>query len=142
MTNAADAELTPQVLANMLKDPNSQYTIDANSANVDIQNVSVPGASTDPRAFGEFVGGNVAAGTLLEDPVDPNATFAGGIGIDTGVCLCTNFLSDNEPTRPPGIPAQLKVGVQGPNNGFPINPPDVNHEGEVSLEIQDSAFQR
>lgn len=98
------------------------------------------------RAIGSFSGGNITAGTSLQDTVDPNAVFAGGIGIATGICLSTGFLADSEPSRPATIPPSLDVGLQGANNGFPIElffqngQPIPNHEGEVSKRLQDSDF--
>ena len=104
--------LTPDALADVVSDQSSGFTIDA--ATVAINNEQHPNAETDPRAIGLFGGGNVTPGTSLQDPVDPTAVFAGGIGMQWGVCLCTGFLSNNEPTRPPGIPSQLAVGVELP----------------------------
>ena len=135
-TSAASGGPTAATLAQTLMDAGSLYTNG---------NVSSIGP-TDLRAIGTFTGGNIASGTSLQDSVDPNAVFTGGVGIASGVVLSTGFLSDSEPTAPPNVPQVLDVCVQGANNGFPINLVDTdgndipNHEGEASKVLQSTAF--
>ncbi|MCI0334438.1 MAG: choice-of-anchor L domain-containing protein [Planctomycetes bacterium] len=131
VTTMASGGTTPAQMATDIRDMGSQYTIVGTPTVV--FNSTSGSATTDNRAIGTFAGGTIAAGTSLSDPVDPTAVFAGGINIASGVCLGTGFLSDNEPTSPSGIPDALRVGVQGANNGFPIDSTlQPNHEGEVS----------
>jgi hypothetical protein len=127
---AAFPVITPHTLADVITDSNNITLV----AGATIAINSSPITTTDSRAVGLFVGGDTAAGTLLGDPLDPAAAFSGGIGPDWGICLSTGFLSNNEPTRPPGFPQQ--VGVEGANNGLAIDVPDPDHEGETSKVFQ------
>jgi len=132
LSRAANPSLiTPSAMAGAVTSQSSGLTIVSGTATIGINNSNHPGAATDPRAIGRFLNGNAAPGTSLQDPVDPNAVFAGGIGISVGVCLSTGFLSDNEPTRPGGF--SPLVGVEGANNGRPI---DVTNQGEISKVFQ------
>ena len=108
---------------------------------VDVQlaPLSVPSITGDLSAIGEFSEGITAPGTPLPDDNQnsaSNATYSGGIGIASGVCLCTGLLNDNELASPPG----RGVGVQGPNNGDPIDTvvpgmPLIVNEGEISKDL-------
>ncbi len=73
----------------------------------------------DQRAIGLFTGGVTPIGTLLPQPnqnAEGDAVYSGGIGIESGVCLCTGLINDDEVNSPIG----RGVGIQGPNNGDPI----------------------
>ncbi len=84
----------------------------------------------DEDSIGLFTGGVTAAGTFLPydnqpDPGNPTITYAGGVGIADGIVLCTGQLEGN--TRTDGY----GEGIQGPNNGDPI---ESGNLGEVSYD--------
>jgi hypothetical protein len=102
---------------------------------VDVQTMSVSVEINDSannfpatffNSFGHFISGNTASGTSLPSVNGgPTATYAGGIDIDTGVCLCTGLLTDGV-QEPPA----RGIGVEGPNNGTSSS---ATNEGEISL---------
>lgn len=137
--STGDPSTTPNNLVSQLLDPNSDFTIWSPGITIHIKNHQV--ALTDDEAIGIFAGGNVPAGTSMNEAVDPNAVFSGGIGIESGVCLSTGRLSDGRPPEEPPTP----WGVEGANNGVafdvPVNPGEVSkilQEGEV---LHDEDFQ-
>jgi hypothetical protein len=110
----ADGGPTPQELAAIIVDEASGVTVVASSANTTINASGFP--SSDPNAFGSFTNGITAAGTLLpaaNQNASGTATYTGGIGINSGVCLCTGALQDEPDTPTTGRGS----GVLGPNNG-------------------------
>jgi hypothetical protein len=133
----ANSRWTAEDLAASLVDGDSAITLVPNTSIFAIKNQLRPGATTDLRAIGIFEDGNIAAGASFNDPIDPDAVLSGGIGIDTGVCLSTGFLSDAEPTRPAGFNA---VGAEGPNDGMPIDDDPALNPGEISRILQDTSF--
>src|SRR3972149_4838545 len=86
-SSAAYPQLTPGVLAGFVAVPSNGLTVVAGTATAGVKRSGHPGAATDPRAIGFFGNGNTALRTSLQGPVDPNAVFAGGIGIPMGGCL-------------------------------------------------------
>lgn len=83
--------------------------------------------------MGSFRKGITAPGTPLPDinqpnPNNPTAFYAGGIGIEQGVCLCTGIITDNDDQEGRAAPG-MGVGVEGPNNGH------LNHPGEISFDF-------
>ncbi|MEQ8211679.1 MAG: choice-of-anchor L domain-containing protein [Lacipirellulaceae bacterium] len=141
---------TPQQLAENIADTSGGVLVVASSAVTTINNPAQgnpnnPGQgnpSSDDRAMGTFVNGITAAGTPLPNTNGgPSETYAGGIDIDTGVCLCTGLVSDSLATAGPN----LGFGMEGPNNGDGEgvigNQPNLeNHTGEVSTSLFASAF--
>jgi len=124
-SSAAYPQLTPGVLAGFVAVQSNGLTVVAGTATAGIKSSGHPGAATDPRAIGFFGNGNTALGTSLQDPVDPNAVFAGGIGIPMGVCLCTGASSDTD-VAGSRLPEDRGVGAEGPNNGaFGFNPGEI-----------------
>lgn len=111
-------------LAQMIADETSGLTVVTNSVSTTINATGSP--PSDARALGKFWDGTVAPGTLLPtnqpDPQNPSATYAGGIGIESGVSLCTSVTSDTD-----GSPSSERgLGVEGPNNGEPeVNPGEI-----------------
>jgi hypothetical protein len=73
------------------------------------------------RSIGTFSNGN-AAGPFpgVNQLNGAPANFAGGIGINSGVCLCTGVVTDADSDGSNAV-AGSGVGVQGPNNGFPLS---------------------
>lgn len=129
--------LVPFMAEEICQDDTSLFTLVTGSASREINDGN--GTLTDARSMGFFNQGNVTPGTSLNDAVDPAAVFAGGVGFAEGICLCTGLLDDSEIDVPgsPFVTSGLAIGVQGPNNGFPIDeafdavePVD---EGEVSV---------
>jgi len=105
-------------LVSILVDPSSAYFVVSGSENTTIKASGNP--SSNMRAMGSFTNGITAAGTPLPTVNGgPTATYAGGIGIDSGICLCTGLVTDND-SQVTGVPAGLGVGVQGPNNGYDL----------------------
>jgi hypothetical protein len=50
-----------------------------------------------------------------------NAAYSGGLGIASGVCLCTGIATDDDPQiNPQHVIPGLDMGVEGPNNGRPL----------------------
>jgi hypothetical protein len=59
-----------------------------------------PNPASSPRAMGKFTGGLTPAGTLLpqvNQNANGDAEYAGGIGVASGVCLCTGIATDDDP---------------------------------------------
>ena len=87
------------------------------------------GPNSDSRAYGKFINGITSSGTLLPNDnqnANHDAAYSGGIGIESGVCLCTGLISDSDASHGVG----RGIGVEGPNNGEPV----VN-AGEISTEL-------
>lgn len=124
---------TPADLATVLVDQQSDYSLDLSSVTTQINAAGTP--ASNPRAMGLFFNGTTQPGTLLP-PINQNgagdAVYAGGIGIPSGVCLCTGLITDND-SQVSGIPAGLGVGVEGPNNGSPLS--NEGTDGEIDSEL-------
>jgi len=108
-------------------------TVAGRSANTIINTGGGTGPNSDARAYGRFENGITAPGTLLplaNQNLAQDATFAGGIDIDRGVCLSTGLLDDD-----PTLLAQGRgTGITGPNNGINPGAPGLN-EGEISTVL-------
>ncbi len=114
VTASANGGGTPQVLAAMIADQAGGVTVVANSASTTINASGSP--NSDLNAFGSFTSGVTAPGTLLpaaNQNASGNAAYAGGIEINSGVCLCTGVLEDEPDTPTTGRGS----GVLEPNNG-------------------------
>ena len=128
---SGDPTTTPQALAEAIADQAGGVTVVAGSANTTINTGGGTGPVSDNRAYGKFIDGITAAGTLLP-PANQNANgdaqYAGGIQIDTGICLCTGVLDDEPQTPTTGRGS----GVLGPNNGLNNVPSfDTANPGEI-----------
>lgn len=121
--------LTPEVLAMALAESTDSFSVVLGSASTEINTVGA--VNTDPRQIGVFQGGNTAEGTFL--PLENQnaaglATYEGGIGIDSGICISTGLLSDSEENSDDG----RGVGIEGPNNGIG----STFNAGEVSFSFE------
>jgi hypothetical protein len=129
VTENADGGPSAQQMADIIVDDASLITIVASSANTTINAAGAP--SSDNDAYGSFTNGVTAPGTLLpaaNQNTSGNAQYAGGIQINTGVCLCTGVLED-EPNAPV---TGRGSGVLGPNNGLNNDPTFMSaHPGEI-----------
>ena len=100
-------------------DPLAPLTVGAASFNID---TTLGGTSpSNLRAIGSFINGN-ATGQLPaanQPTVGGPISYSGGIGISSGVCLCTGVVTDADSA---GTNAAVGsgVGVEGPNNGFAL----------------------
>ncbi len=118
-------------LAATIADASSNYFVVAGSENTTINAAGNP--NSNPRAMGSFTNGMTAAGTPL--PAingGPAATYAGGIDINAGTCLCTGLVTDND-SQVTGVPAGLGVGVEGPNAGYDLSA--LLPSGEISFDL-------
>src|SRR3989304_4807853 len=122
---------TPTNLVASLLDAGSSYTLDPTSVSISI-NATSGSYTSSLRALGSFTGGLTPAGTLLPAPnqnSSGNAQYAGGIGIASGICLCTGASSDTDMAGL-GLGPERGVGSEGPNNGeFGAN------EGEIGVAV-------
>lgn len=120
---------TPLQLSTQIVDGGTGLTVSAVSTDV----IGLAGsviANTSPRSLGDFSNGVTAAGTplpLINQPVVGGAVYAGGIGISSGVCLCTGVVTDNDPFAEAPSPGR-GIGVEGPNDG---SGPLGDHVGEI-----------
>jgi hypothetical protein len=127
---------TPQQLAEEMADPQSGVDVAPGSASRNINNSFLGNPPSDLRAMGIFTNGNTTPGTQFVN-AGVSGTYAGGISINSGVCLSTGLVSDSLQTAQPN----LGFGVEGPNNGdgegIFINSQGVseNHTGEVSTQL-------
>jgi len=115
---------TPEVLVDIIIDEESNYQLCPGSVSTKINNSGEP--LSNERAMACFSIGLTPPGTFLPDDnqpdrYNPTETYAGGIGLSEGICLCTGLASDNDPqVDPTTVPDGLGIGVQGPNNGHPL----------------------
>ena len=118
-----------QTLALNIANAASGVSVVANSASLTINAPGNP--SSNPQSIGIFTNGLTAPGTLLP-AANQNSTndaeYAGGIGLASGVVLCTGLVSDAEQSSPTG----RGVGVEGPNNGIG---PGGFHPGEIGATL-------
>lgn len=126
---------TPQQLAQNIAD-GINVTVVANSAATVIND----GSSTlsSPRSIGTFANGLTTPGTQLPaaNGGSPTVTYAGGLGVASGVCLSTGVVTNGDIANP--SVSGRGIGVEGPNNG--ISPPygginDTASPGEISEQI-------
>jgi hypothetical protein len=118
-------------LVNSIVDPNSDYTLVAGSVSRAINTAS--GSYTSSlRAIGEFSGGSTPEGTLMpaaNQNANGDAEYSGGIGMSSGVILCTGAGSDSD-IAGQSLGPERGVGAEGPNNGaLGANP------GEVGVTV-------
>src|SRR3972149_5524861 len=128
VTENADGGPTPQAMAAIIVDEASGVAVVASSANTTINASGSP--SSDPNAFGSFSSGTTAPGTLLpasNQNISGNAAYAGGLPINTGVCLCTGVMEDEPSTPTTG----RGIGVLGPNNGIEAG----TNPGEITTDL-------
>ena len=79
--------------------------------------------------MGTFANGLTAPGTQLPaaNGGSPTVTYVGGLGVASGVCLCTGLVTDSAGNDGNPAPMARGVGVEGPNNGY-----GNNQDGEIS----------
>jgi hypothetical protein len=121
---------TPANLVDTIIDSNSSYTLVNGSITTAI-NTPSESLTSSLRAMGEFTGGLTPPGTPLPDDNNPNgdAEYAGGIGIASGICLCTGAASDTD-VAGENLGSERGVGAEGPNNGaFGVHP------GEIGIVV-------
>ena len=98
-----------------------------------------------PAAIGTFSDGIPIAGKELpeDNQVDPQnpVTYEGGIGLQSGVCLCTGYIQEDDldgddlAEFSAGAVAGQHIGVAGPNDGFFLMPVLNTAEGEASKDF-------
>ena len=109
---------TPADLVSAILDAGSAYSLVPGSVSTAID-TSSGSYTTSLRALGAFSGGLTPAGTLLpwaNQNAAGDAVYAGGVGIGSGICLCTGAASDTDAggSLDPGF----GIGAEGPNNGY------------------------
>jgi hypothetical protein len=115
----------------------SGTAISINSASFQFDAAGGGTAASELRSIGTFANGN-AAGPFpgINQLNGTPATFAGGIGINTGVCLCTGVVTNADVDGALAATGS-GVGIQGPNNGFPLtehfNQSTIANAGEISF---------
>ena len=99
-------------LAASLVDGGSPITL--NSANFLIDLVGGGTEESEIRAIGSFTNGNAGGQLPTINWLDPNEpiSYAGGIGLSAGVCLCTGVVTDAD-TDGTNASAGSGVGVRG-----------------------------
>ena len=118
---------TPQAMAQAVANPSFGVAYVAGTASTLIEAAGFP--VTDPRMTGTFFNGETPVGSPLPAVNGgPTLVYSGGIGVASGVCLCTGIVTDAD-SASASVPAGFGVGVEGPNNGEPLS--STNH-GEVS----------
>lgn len=125
---------SPQTLAGMIADAGSGVMVVAGSATTQINDGS-GGAPSDDRAYGSFVNGATPPESETPLPAanqnaNGDATYAGGIATDTGVCLCTGLIEDD-----PNTTSGRGIGVPGPNNGLNNSGSTYPNPGEISTTL-------
>ena len=126
--------------ANVLVDAGSAITV--NSATFLIDVVGGGTAQSEVRAIGLFANGNAGGQLPAINQLDPQnpVSYASGIGLSTGVCLCTGLVTDADTAANSAV-AGSGVGIQGPNNGFPITALDGPPlPGETPLNAGELSF--
>jgi len=126
-------------LAKEIADEAGGVTVDISSVTTAINNPNQNNPDSDPRAMGTFGEGMTDAGISLPTANGgPAETYAGGLDIDTGVCLCTGVVGDSLATAG----ANLGFGMEGPNNGdgegvfnSQTQGGTVNHTGEITTRL-------
>lgn len=114
-------------MAQVIVNPSFGVAYVAGTASTAIEAAGDP--LTDPRMTGTFANGDTLIGTPLPTiNGGPTLVYSGGVGISSGVCLCTGIVTDAD-IESAGIPPGFGVGVEGPNNGEPLT---FRNDGEVS----------
>ena len=120
--------------------PNNYLTVEAGSENTLIEQfLGEDNLPSPPWHFAVFEGGVIPADTIPvpDPPIGTSPTYAGGIGIASGVVLCTGNTAGNDPVF--GGPYK---GIEGPNDGLPYANPPYSTGGAVNQgEINLTSFQ-
>lgn len=101
---------------------NTCMPITVNSASFMIDSVGGGTVQSDLRSIGTFCNGNEGGELPTINRLDPQTSipYTGGIGLEAGICLCTGLVTDSDVAGQSAMTGS-GVGLQGPNNGFPIS---------------------
>jgi hypothetical protein len=134
MQTGMTSTINPTSLSLEIMDENTDFTLGSvRNQRLHVVNTTAT-ITSDADAVGLFTMGNSGTGQLLpaanRDATNPNATYSGGIGSESGIVLSTGYVDDDASVGAEARANARGIGASGPNNGWRLV--DVGNPGEVS----------